>query len=372
MTVSHVRLSLLLGLSGLLFLAGCARQGAGLEHPPEGRPIDRDTVPLATFRKDLNLQPLPAPATLQAWVPAEAAGDEAAQVLLTAPVSGIIAKISATPGRPAVPGAPLLQLRSPELAELKSRWLGAQARLRRAQVDLAREQRLTAAQAGARRDLEAAEVEQATATAEAESARIALQARGLTPEESDGIFTLRAPMAGSIGSWKVKPGQGVASNEALGSFQTAAANLAVLELPPPAPARWRLGSKTRARDGGHTWMAEVIGIPTALGDQSGRMTYRLRLTGGPLPLPGTPLEIEVPLSDGVLLPAAALQQVEGVWGVFLEDGEMARFTPVKRGPDAGRNVLVLGGLPTKGQVFTEGAYLLKSRLLRLRSGGSHE
>ena len=93
-------------------------------------------MPLKVIQEGLRTQEVPAASTLQVWFPAEAAGDESARALLTAPVSGIIASAPAAPGRPLAKGAVLLTLRSPELAELKSRWLSAQARLKRAQADL--------------------------------------------------------------------------------------------------------------------------------------------------------------------------------------------------------------------------------------------
>jgi cobalt-zinc-cadmium efflux system membrane fusion protein len=377
MTAFHLPASarpVVLAAGALLALQACR------SHPPAEaaqaqagpRAPEVDAVPLKSIHEGLQLQDAPAPAVLQGWFPAEAAGDESARAVLTAPVSGIVAAAPAAPGRPVAKGAPLVTLRSPELADIKSKWLIAQARLRRAQAELAREQRLAAAQAGARRDLESAEAEQAGASAEAESARIALQARGVTPDQADGTFVLRAPSAGTVSTWKVQLGQGVSAHEELGAFQAASASLAIADLPPPAPAEWRLGARTAVREDGRTWQGEVVGLPSTMGDMTHRLTYRLRLSGAPLPLPGTPLEVQVPLGRGTLLPSSALQQVDGVWGVFLKDGELARFRPVKRGPDVGRETLVTEGLPAGAKVFTEGAFLLKSKLMRLRSGGGDE
>jgi len=362
----------LLGAGALLGLLACKPTPPSTPPPTQTSAPEADSVPLKSIQEGLRTMEVAAPAVLQVWFPAEAAGDESARAILTAPVSGIVASAPAAPGRPAAKGAPLLTLRSPELAELKSKWLIAQARLRRAQAELAREQRLAAAQAGARRDLETAEAEHASASAEAESARISLQARGVTPEQADGTFVLRAPSAGTVSTWKVQLGQGVAMNDELGAFQAASASLAVIDLPPPAPGAWKLGSRAIIRDDHRTWRGEVVGLPSSMGDQTHRMTYRLRLSGAPLPLPGTPLEVQVPVGQGVLLTSSALQQIEGVWGVFLKDGEVARFRPVKRGPDVARDTLVLDGLPMGAKVFTEGAYLLKSKLMRLKSGGGDE
>lgn len=359
--------------ASLLGLGGCKTappaEGAPTAGPATSPAADR--VPLKAIQ-DFHTLEAPAPAELMVWFPAEASGDESARAVLTAPVSGLVAEAPAAPGRPVAKGAPLLTLRSPELADLKSRWLTAQARLRRAETDLAREQRLAAAQAGARRDLENAEAERASAAAEAESARIALQARGISPDQAGGTYILRAPAAGAVAEWKVKLGQGVAMNEELGAFQAASASLAVLELPPPAPATWKLGSRAAVRGEDRTWKGEVVGLPASMGEMTHRMTYRLRLSGAPLPLPGTPVEVQVPAGHGILLPTVALQQIENVWGVFLQEGDQARFQPVKRGPDTGRQTLVLEGVPTGAKVVTDGAYLLKSKLMRMKFGGGDE
>ena len=133
-------LSLLLAAGVLLGLQAC-KSSPPAEPPKAQAPQapEVDAVPLKAIQEGLRTQEVPAASTLQVWFPAEAAGDESARALLTAPVSGIIASAPAAPGRPLAKGAVLLTLRSPELAELKSRWLSAQARLKRAQADLARD-----------------------------------------------------------------------------------------------------------------------------------------------------------------------------------------------------------------------------------------
>lgn len=371
LTRSMVR-PLLLLTGALLGLQACKPKPPADPATQPAAAAPPDGVPLKDLAAGLQSIPVPPQALLQVWFPAVAAGDESARAMLSAPVSGLIATAPAAPGRPLAKGAPLLMLRSPELAELKARWLTASARLKRAAADLAREQRLAAAQAGARRDLEQAEAEAAGASAETEAARLSLQARGLSPDQADGTFVLRAPSAGTVTGWKIQLGQGVAMNEELGAFQAASATLALLELPPPAPGTWKLGSPTQVREEGRSWRGEVVGLPTSLGEETHRLAYRLRLTGAPLPLPGTPLEVQVPVGLGMRIPNVALQQIDGSWGVFLKEGGQARFQPVKRGPDVARDTLVLEGLKPGSTVITEGAYLLKSKLLRLRSGGGDE
>lgn len=313
---------------------------------------------------------VPEPKAEGAWYPAEAVSDESAQALLTSPVKGIVSAILVPPGRAVAGGTALLSLQSPELARLKADWVGAKARRERADGEQAREQRLFAASAGSRRELEAAQSDAATAQAEEEAAKLALTARGVTPESAGAVFTVKAPKGGSVSGYKVLLGQGVEAGQELGGFQTAHAALAKVELPLPAPEAWKAGSPAELRaSNGQRWKARVEGIPMGLTQDTRRLTYRLRLEGGSLPLAGTPLEVRVPLARGVVLPQGALQQIEGIWGVFVKEGEEAAFRPVRRGAELGGDVLVLEGLKPGETVVGEGAYLLKSLLLKRKSGG---
>lgn len=305
------------------------------------------------------------------WYPAEAIGDESAQALLTAPVKGIISAIAVPPGTRVGAGARLLVIQSPELARLKADWLSAKAKRASAEAELAREQRLFDAQAGSRRELEVARADAATATADEEAARLALEARGVAPEIAGAALTVKAPRAGSVTSYKIQLGQGVEAGQELGSFQAASAAIVRLELPLPGPEIWKTGATADIRGtDGHQWKARLEGTPATLTSDTRRLSYRLRLMGGPLPIPGTPVEVRVPLATAVVLPQDALQQVDGVWGVFVKDGEEAVFRPVRRGSELGSEVMVLDGLKPGETVVGEGAYLLKSLQIKRKSGGA--
>jgi cobalt-zinc-cadmium efflux system membrane fusion protein len=345
-------------------------EGPSSGHPGE-RPAEEDhnRLPLKEVR-GLHFLLVPEPKAEGAWYPAEAIGDESAQALLSAPVKGIVSAFSVPPGRHVGAGTALLTLQSPELARLKADWLGSKARLQRAEAELAREQRLFEAQAGSRRELESARSEAATAQADEEASRLALEARGLRPESAGAAFTVKAPSAGSVVAYKVQLGQGVEAGQELGAYQSGAASLARLELPLPAPQDWAPGALTEARRAdGQRWKARLEGTPSTLSGDTRRLSYRLRLSGGPLPIPGTPLEVHVPLMKAIVLPQSALQQVEGTWGVFVKEGEEAVFRPVRRGAELGSDVMVLDGVKPGETVVSEGAYLLKSLQIKRKSGG---
>ena len=325
-------------------------------------------VPLDGVR-GLRLVEAPARRSEGAWFPGEAIGDENAQAVLAAPVAGIVGAPLAAPQAPVAAGTPLVSLASPELADLRARWLTASARRLRAEADLGREERLAAGNATSARELELSRNEAAAARAEEDAARIGLEARGVSPGSAPGPFVVKAPARGSVVEWKVRVGQGVAAGEALGTFQSAGASLVLLELPLPGPD-WALGDETdvRASDG-KRWRARVAGVPAVLGASTRRLSYRLRLAGGPLPIPGKPVEVRVPFASAVILPQNALQQVEGSWGVFVKQDGHAHFRPVKRGTELGGDVMVLDGVEPGETVVTDGAYLLKAALLKKKSGG---
>lgn len=295
------------------------------------------------------------------WVPGEAIGDEAAQAVLSSPVKGIVSQILASPGQASVTGTALALIQSPELARLKAQWIASKAKLDRTQADLAREERLFQAGAGSRRDLENARSEAATANAEEEAARLGLEAVGLKPGDAGATFTLKAPANGSVVTWKVQRGQGVEAGQELGNFQAAQASIVRVELSNPGPTGWNPGTENEVRQAnGRTWKARLESTPTTLTSDTRRLSYRLRIIGGPLPIPGTSVEVKVPVEKAIFLPQSALQQIEGRWGVFVAEKESAEFRPVKRGMELKDEVLVLEGLKPGETVVAEGAYLLKA------------
>jgi cobalt-zinc-cadmium efflux system membrane fusion protein len=343
-------------------------QPHGDEAAHSGEGTDDLAVALDGIR-GLRLVEAPPRRSEGAWFPGEAIGDENAQAVLAAPVSGIVLAPLAPPQAPVDSGVALVTLASPELADLEARLLTASARRRRAEAALAREERLAAGNATSARELEEARSEAAVARAEEEAARLGLASRGASPGAASGRFVVRAPARGSVVEWKVRVGQGVAAGEELGSFQSGAASLVLLELPLPGP-EWKLGDETEVRaSDGRRWRARVSGVPALLGAETRRLSYRLRLTGGPLPIPGKPVEVRVPFAAAVILPQNALQQVEGSWGVFVKGEGHAHFRPVKRGTELGGDVMVLDGLEPGETVVTDGAYLLKAALLKTKSGG---
>ncbi len=312
--------------------------------------------------------PVAAPRAEGIWQPGEAIADERTQALVASPVKGVVAELLAIPGQRLGKGAPVAVIQSPELARLKADWLTTRAKVQRLETDLAREQRLFDAKAGSRRDLEAAQAEAAVAKAEEEAARLALEARGVSPDSAGSRLVGKAPGPGTVVGGKVVLGQGVEAGQELSPFQGALAGTVKVELPQEGGLAWVPGARTRVRLGQAQWGAVVEGAPLAL-TETHRVVYRLRLQGANLPVPGALVEVQVAMPTALFLPQAALQQVDGVWGVFLKEKDGAVFRPVSRGPLVGQEVVLLSGLKPGETVAVEGAYLLKSLQMKRAGGG---
>lgn len=325
--------------------------------------------------RGVSFAPVGEPREEGAWFAAEAVSDPSAETLLTTPVAGIIVGLRIHQGAQAARGAAVVELRSPELADLEARWRSAEARAERARRDADREQRLLERQATAAREAEAARAEATTAEAEATAARAALAARGVTPGDGGSSYLVRAPRAGTLATYSVALGESVDAGATLGSLVTPGATLVKVELPLPGPAAWSIGAESEARrSDGRRWTARVEGTPPRLAPDSRRLTYFLRLGGdqrGDRPLAGTPLEVRVPLARAIVLPQTALQQIEGVWGVFVRHAQEAEFRPVQKGAELGGDVMILDGVMPGEFVATDGAYLLKALWLK-RAGGGEE
>lgn len=335
----------------------------GGEHA-EGETLDLEGVRGVTFTA------VGDPREEGAWFAAEAVSDPGAVAVVSTPVGGRVVALAAAPGARLAARAPVAEIESPELADLGAAWLTAEARWRRAAQDVERERRLLAAAATSRREVEAAEAELAVAEAEREAAHLALAGRGLEPGQAGAQLTLRAPRAGTLADYDVALGETVPAGARVATIVAAGAARVRLELPLPGPEAWHPGAVTEVRrSDGRSWPATVEGTPPALTEATRRLTYFLRLEGQALPLAGTPLEARVPLARAVVLPQEALQQIEGVWGVFVRDGQRAELRPVRKGPELGGDVLVLEGVAPGEEVATAGAYLLKALWLKRAGGG---
>ena len=124
------------------------------------------------------------------------------------PVSGRVVEISAHPGQKVAKGAPLAIIDSPDLGSALADVDKAEADLIAAQHELARQTALVEANAGARRDLEAATDNERKARAEVRRAKA--RTRLFHADAASSVqgqrYILRAPIGGEVISRAVNPG----------------------------------------------------------------------------------------------------------------------------------------------------------------------
>ncbi len=172
------------------------------------------------------------------------------------PVAGRVTRELARPGQRVRKGAGLVALLSPDVGSAFSDLLKAQADLAQARAELARQRRLAAAEAGPRRDLEAAD--DVHRKAEAELSRARQKAALLRSGDVDAVtqeLTLRSAIDGEVLTRSVSPGMEI---QAAGEEGCAAARHPLagrgqrLRRRPQGPGRAGRGG-ARARSGAARW-----------------------------------------------------------------------------------------------------------------------
>jgi cobalt-zinc-cadmium efflux system membrane fusion protein len=128
-------------------------------------------------------------------------------------VSGPVARILVVPGEQVTKGQPLLEVASPDFAQVRNNYIKASDALALAKKVYLRDQDLYAHHAIAQADLEQAESTQAQAQADLEAAEQSLRILGLpNPTASTAatplaVIPLKAPIAGAVVERDVSPGQ---------------------------------------------------------------------------------------------------------------------------------------------------------------------
>ncbi|HZZ84314.1 MAG TPA: efflux RND transporter periplasmic adaptor subunit [Anaeromyxobacteraceae bacterium] len=194
--------------AALLALAACSRRGG-----EEARAADDVlwVTPEATRAGavrvvDVKEQDFAEPVV----APGRVAFDDLRVVHVFSPVTGRVTRVIANPGDRVAKGSALLNLASPDAGSAFADLVKAEADLAAAAQELARQQRIYAAHAGPKRDLEAAE--DAELKASAERARAAEKAKLLQVGRGEAVtqeYTLRSFIEGRVISRGVSPGMEV-------------------------------------------------------------------------------------------------------------------------------------------------------------------
>jgi cobalt-zinc-cadmium efflux system membrane fusion protein len=300
------------------------------------------------------------------------------------PVSGRVVEISAHPGQKVARGAPLAIIDSPDLGSALADVDKAEADLIAAKHELDRQTALVEAQAGARRDLEAATDNERKARAEVQRAKARTRLLHGGAEQAESVqgqrYILRAPIGGEVISRAVNPGVEVQGQYGGGTavelftigsidqvwiladvFETDLAKVVVgAALSASVPAY-----EGRSFTGRVDWISPALDPAT----RTARVRCVLKNDKGELrPEMYATVRIATGVRSSLAIPrAAVLRQGEQTW-VFTQLGRtehgMLRFTRKQvQVDDAGGELLpVVSGLARGETVVTAGAIQLSGIL----------
>jgi cobalt-zinc-cadmium efflux system membrane fusion protein len=313
--------------------------------------------------------------------------NENAYAEVGAPVASRIVKVSVAPGQAITAGQILAVLQNSEVGKARSDVITGEARLGLAKKTLERKQRLGAERIVAQREIQEAEANVESATAELRASKATLRALGLSGTDAehltdDPTYSLRSPVSGTVIDREAVQGQ----------------------LADPSKPLFRVGRLGRLWLTVHAFERDAVRVKPG---SNARVTFAAlpeRTFSGKVTLVAkevepdsrtVPVRIEIENRDGMLrpgmsatawltvgqgagevltVPAASLQRLQERWIVFIPKSETEfEMRQVGRGRDLGGEVEILSGLKTGDTVVVDGAFLLKAQAERLQGEGEeHE
>ena len=294
-----------------------------------------------------------------------------AEASVDAPLPGSVVRVHVGPGDRVSAGSPLATLRSADGAGSRATVDAAAASADAALAAERRDRRLFEQGwiAAARLEITAAQARRAEA--ELRAARARLGAQGAPG--ADGLVVVRSPIAGVVTRVSAAPGQFL-HEEALQVAAVADARLLelVFEAPPSAASVLGIGDRL---DGAVPGAGPVSGVVTAIApvNDNGVIIVRAR-PGGISPPAGTVISARITSSatgGSLVVPADAVQTVDGAPSVFVVEGAGFRARPVVTGRTAEGRIEIVSGLTGAERIAGPGAFLLKAELAKGEAEHGH-
>jgi membrane fusion protein, heavy metal efflux system len=303
--------------------------------------------------------------------------DEDSTVRVFTPFAGIVRKLPVEVNQSVRKGATLAEIQSPDFGQAQADARKAESDYRRAELNLNRVRDLFEHGAAPRKDLEAAEADDASAQAERDRAARKLAIYGATTGSTNQDFFLPSPLTGVLVERNVTPGQEVRPDQMLANLPQFVAPLFVVTDPTKL---WVLLDVTEmhlplVRQGlpliirSKAFPEQVFkGHLDVVGDSLDPTTRAIRARGNvenedKLLKAELYVTVEVPDTAPVSLqvPSKALFLRDNQYYVFLETGlGQYQRQMVKVGSEREGKVAILDGLQTGQRLVTEGCLLLQS------------
>ena len=301
-------------------------------------------------------------------------------------VQGRVTRLAVGVGDRVRKGQVLAEIESAEIGEARAALTSAQARYAAAEANLKRETDLAEKRISSAREREMAEAQASTEEAGVRAAEQRLSALGFSasdlrghdarrsPEALNGRVPLRSPLDGTVIERTVTLGQAV--ERATDAFKIA--NLdhlwVQLDLYEMDLARVQVGEHVEIRTDtypGEIFRARVAYIGKVIdeGTRTARIRVEVENRAGKLRL-GQLVSATLlgntasPAREVLTIPRSALQRLDGKPIVFVKKEGGYERRSVEPGVSGGDRVEIKKGLEENEQVAVEGAFLLKSEVLR--------
>jgi len=323
-------------------------------------------------------------------IPGELVPNEDRTARLGAPAEGRVLRVTVAVGDQVARGKSLVELQSPNASAALADLVKARAEVNSRRAALAyaktareRAERLLAAKAGARQDLDRALADEelaqaALAQAQAEVARARTAVEQLGVSSSTGQMAIRSPLSGLVLTREVTPGAVVQAGAALVTvsdvstlwLKIAAPDRAANALTPGQTVRFSVAALP-----GETFQARIDSLGGGLDPQTRTIPVRATVanTSGRLrPHMFTTVLLEVGAkTNATAVPEDAVVLLDEQPAVFIaipEDGGGARLERrnIQVGGKSGERTLVLGGIQPDDNIVVRGAFAVKSLFERAK------
>jgi len=295
-----------------------------------------------------------------------------AKVAVGATLSGRVEQLNVVPGATVKAGQVLGTLISGEAAILRGEADSAFADAEVARLAYQRYSSLIGKGAISRQELDQSRTASSAANAKLKAAQAKLVAIGSPDDRGRVIVT--SPIAGTVDSIKVSPGNVVSTADILLDISNPAQTELIFHAPPDLASQVVAGTRLFVTSASVTQEALVVGVASNVTENSANTLVRARLLSGSLPPVGSPVAgtlIINPQTDNLTVPAEAIQTLDGQSVVFAAIEGGFRPIPVFTGYRAGNQTEILDGLSGSELIAGTNTFLLKSELAKGEAKHDH-
>ena len=396
-----VLLTLVLLLVGALPLSGCGSddapsEGSGPQSAEAERPEERqggaeheDIVRLAAAElEEFGIEVRTAGAgemRVEKTYPGEVRVNEDRYAHVTPRVAGVVRSVRASLGETVRAGAVMAVLESRELADVKSGYLAAVERMELARSNFEREERLFEKKISSEQEYLEARQAMAEARIEVRSAAQKLRALGFSedylerlPEEAEAsltLYPLTAPFTGSVVEKHIVQGEALEADAEAFAIADLSSVWVDLSIYQQDMGLIQEGQTVVISSGGHRDRGSIVYVRPIVGEETRTALARVVLdnahgrwkpgmfVNGLISVDAT----EVP----VVVPKAALQEVEGQTVVFVQTAEGFVPRAVSVGAENSGQVAIASGLAAGDRYVASGGFALKSELQKSEMSAGH-